>query len=95
MDPGGSHADPVVRDARRKFSAALESNVLDYLHYGEETLQTPPALGPNPAAHAQQFHCYTAYLGPTAPRNLWLGGGALRGWRERTRKLARRPRRML
>ena len=40
MDVGGSHADPVVRDARRKFSSALESNVLDYLHYG---VPGPPA----------------------------------------------------
>jgi hypothetical protein len=38
MDAGGSHADPAVRDARRKFSSALESHVLDYLHYGAAAL---------------------------------------------------------
>lgn len=39
MDGGGSHADPVVHDARRKFSSALESNVLDYLHYGAQCMR--------------------------------------------------------
>ncbi|GBF97399.1 hypothetical protein Rsub_09564 [Raphidocelis subcapitata] len=39
MDADGSHADPVVRDARRKFSSALESNVLDYLHYAPAVLE--------------------------------------------------------
>jgi len=34
MDAERSHADPAVHEARRRFSSALESNVLDYLHYG-------------------------------------------------------------
>lgn len=40
MNADGTHADPVVREARRKFSSALETNVLDYLHYGPAVLET-------------------------------------------------------
>ncbi|KAI8475708.1 MAG: hypothetical protein J3K34DRAFT_28503 [Monoraphidium minutum] len=39
MEPEGSHADPLVHEARRKFSSALESNVLDYLHYAPAVLE--------------------------------------------------------
>jgi hypothetical protein len=35
----GTHADPEVRLARRRFSSALESNVLDYLHNAPAALE--------------------------------------------------------
>lgn len=35
----GAHADPEVRLARRRFSSALESNVLDYLHNAPAALE--------------------------------------------------------
>ena len=36
---GGTHADPAVREARRRFSSKLETDVLDFLHYAPAALE--------------------------------------------------------